>query len=81
MDKKSIFIGGCDRSGTTMLGSMLGMGTGCVTTPESFFKMAVYFGDQDGMEMEEVGEVLRKVGDDFRFGQDRAGDFELLEKT
>lgn len=67
MDKKSIFIGGCDRSGTTMLGSMLGMGTGCVTTPESFFKMAVCFGDQDGMEMEEVGEVLRKVGDDFRF--------------
>lgn len=32
-----IFIGGCDRSGTTMLGSILGNSAGTVTTPESQF--------------------------------------------
>ncbi len=33
-----IFIGGCPRSGTTMLGAMLGAALGCVVTPESHFK-------------------------------------------
>lgn len=33
-----IFIGGCPRSGTTMLGAMLANASGCVTTPESHFK-------------------------------------------
>lgn len=37
----AIFIGGCDRSGTTMLGSILGSATGCFTTPESQFKTRV----------------------------------------
>src|SRR3990172_6728243 len=32
-------IGGCLRSGTTLLGSMLGAGPGCVPTPESPFKI------------------------------------------
>ena len=35
---KSIFIGGCPRSGTTLLGSMLGAHKQCLTTPESQFK-------------------------------------------
>jgi len=34
---RPIFIGGCDRSGTTMLGSMLGVHTHCVCVPESQF--------------------------------------------
>lgn len=33
-----VFIGGCPRSGTTLLGSMLGNLDGCVATPESQFK-------------------------------------------
>jgi hypothetical protein len=33
-----VFIGGCDRSGTTYLGSLLGAHSACVTTPESQFK-------------------------------------------
>jgi len=42
MDEKAcIFIGGCPRSGTTMLGSMLGGGEDCVVTPESHFKQTV----------------------------------------
>jgi len=36
-----IFIGGCPRSGTTMLGSILGSSCGCVVTPESHFKQTI----------------------------------------
>lgn len=36
---KAVFIGGCDRSGTTLLGSMLGTSQRCITTPESQFKI------------------------------------------
>lgn len=39
--KRPIFIGGCPRSGTTMLGSMLGGAAGCVVTPESHFKQTL----------------------------------------
>ena len=35
---RPIFIGGCDRSGTTLLGSLLGRHPECVTVPESHFK-------------------------------------------
>lgn len=39
---KTIFIGGCDRSGTTMLGSMLGAYPGYLCTPESYFKFELF---------------------------------------
>jgi Sulfotransferase family len=35
-----IFIGGCPRSGTTMLGSMIGSMSSCIVTPESIFKQS-----------------------------------------
>jgi hypothetical protein len=35
---KKVFIGGCDRSGTTLLGSLIGKVEGAVVTPESQFK-------------------------------------------
>lgn len=38
---RQIFIGGCSRSGTTLLGAMLGAHPACITTPESHFKMNV----------------------------------------
>jgi hypothetical protein len=38
---KAIFIGGCSRSGTTLLGSMLGLSPGVVCTPESQFKTEI----------------------------------------
>ncbi len=37
MNFRPIFIGGCDRSGTTMLGDMLGNTRWTITTPESQF--------------------------------------------
>ena len=40
--KKQIFIGGCQRSGTTLLGAMLGAHSDCVCTPESQFKIDVF---------------------------------------
>ena len=36
--KRQIFIGGCGRSGTTLLGSMLGSHSQCLCPPESHFK-------------------------------------------
>ncbi len=36
-----VFIGGCDRSGTTLLGSMLGTHSECLCTPESQFIVQV----------------------------------------
>ncbi len=36
---KAIFIGGCSRSGTTLLGAMLGSHSECLCVPESQFKI------------------------------------------
>lgn len=41
LPRRQIFIGGCPRSGTTMLGSILGGAPGCVVTPESHFKQTI----------------------------------------
>ncbi len=38
---KVLLIGGCDRSGTTLLGAMLGASPGVVCTPESQFKTEI----------------------------------------
>lgn len=40
-EKKSIFIGGCPRSGTTLLGSILGSTESTIVTPESHFKQTI----------------------------------------
>ncbi len=39
--ERQIFIGGCSRSGTTMLGAILGAHSDCVCPPESHFKISV----------------------------------------
>lgn len=65
---KTIFIGGCPRSGTTMLGSILGSAAGCIATPESQFKqtipVALNARWQDGMKKKEFYAALQK---NFRF--------------
>lgn len=38
---QTVFIGGCPRSGTTLLGAMLGAAPRCVATPESQFKQSI----------------------------------------
>ncbi len=40
--ERAVFIVGCGRSGTTMLGAMLGVNEHCITTPESQFNMDIY---------------------------------------
>ena len=42
MIKNAIFIVGCGRSGTTMLGDMLGVNEQSITTPESQFNIDIY---------------------------------------
>ncbi|MCB9422221.1 MAG: sulfotransferase [Ardenticatenaceae bacterium] len=39
--KQQIFIGGCSRSGTTLLGAMIGAHSDMICSPESHFKMDV----------------------------------------
>lgn len=39
--KQQIFIGGCSRSGTTLLGAMLGAHSDIICSPESHFKIDV----------------------------------------
>ncbi len=38
--ERQVFIGGCGRSGTTLLGSMLGAHMDCICPPESHFKVS-----------------------------------------
>jgi hypothetical protein len=49
-----IFVGGCSRSGTTLLGAMLGWGEGRLTVPEADFKWEMYAScavDQDRVDL------------------------------
>ncbi len=45
---RPLFIGGCGRSGTTLLGAMLGAHPACLTTPESKFRFLPYRRDGRG---------------------------------
>lgn len=39
--ERQIFVGGCSRSGTTLLGAILGAHSDCICSPESHFKVSV----------------------------------------
>jgi hypothetical protein len=39
--RRQLFIGGCSRSGTTLLGAILGAHSACICPPESHFKIGV----------------------------------------
>lgn len=62
-----VFIGGCDRSGTTLLGSLLGGHAACITTPESPFKTEVFaaFARRGGPPS--GAEALAAIRDHWRF--------------
>ena len=47
---RPIFIGGCDRSGTTLLGSMLGAHPHHVTVPEMPFKFELLVDEHQGLD-------------------------------
>lgn len=40
--RRPVFVGGCSRSGTTLLGAMLGVGPAAVTVPEAEFKWQLF---------------------------------------
>lgn len=58
-----VFIGGCPRSGTTFLASVLGTGPGCVVTPESTFKNSLWRasgGGREALETTSTGKLLER---------------------
>ncbi len=64
---RPIFIGGCERSGTTLLGAMLGAHSDCICTPESQFKIDLFrrFGCQ--LKNREPASALSAVAQHWRF--------------
>ena len=62
---KPVFIGGCDRSGTTMLGAMIGAHPDCITTPESQFKISAFQNiNQNGNQLQQY---LRNILNNWRY--------------
>ena len=62
-----IFIGGCPRSGTTFLASVLGTAPGCVVTPESTFKNTLWRVSRGGREDLDVASVGGQLERQFRY--------------
>lgn len=58
---KPIFIGGCPRSGTTLLGALLGAHRECLTTPESQFKIELLRRRDNSIDAAEVQTALKKM--------------------
>ena len=61
-----IFIMGCDRSGTTMLASMIGSAESVVVTPESHFKNYI-LKSQPEKKQEKIEEKIDRLLNDRRF--------------
>lgn len=60
---QQVFIGGCSRSGTTLLGSMLGVHQHCICSPESHFKIEILrslSGDKEHINLKEVMDYTAK---------------------
>jgi hypothetical protein len=62
-----IFIGGCSRSGTTLLGAMLGAHSECLCVPESQFKIKAYRSFENDRDGGSMMRVLDKIKKDWRF--------------
>jgi hypothetical protein len=60
-DMKPVFIGGCHRSGTTLLGDLLGAHPQCLTTPESQFKINALEGAGLPQNRSEVESLLERA--------------------
>lgn len=64
---RPIFIFGCERSGTTLLGSLLGSHSHCVATPEAPFVAEVYRQHLARDAGFDLNHTLGKIKNDFRF--------------
>lgn len=65
--KKAVFICGCPRSGTTFLGSLLGSGSGCITTPESQFITDIAYKISLGKISPKFQDIKEELLNNFRF--------------
>jgi len=61
-----IFIGGCDRSGTTLLGALLGGSPEAVTTPESQFLSELYPGTPERLTSRLVEMIIERLSRHWR---------------
>jgi Sulfotransferase family len=62
----AVFIGGCGRSGTTMLGAMLGAHSDCLCTPESFFLIDLLRKNQGSWEELNINETWNRIKNHWR---------------
>lgn len=67
MRKIPIFIGGCDRSGTTLLGSMMGSHDKCVCVPESQFIIDIINGSKFDANSIDSLHILKLISNHPRF--------------
>ncbi|MGD2166263.1 MAG: sulfotransferase [Anaerolineae bacterium] len=65
--ERQIFIGGCSRSGTTLLGAILGAHSECICPPESHFKVSVLRSCQREDGSIDPEEALRLIRIHWRF--------------
>lgn len=70
-DITPVFIGGCQRSGTTLLGSLLGKFNNCITVPESQFKTEEYKKINNGNDL---FNTFHTINNNYRF---KIWDFDL----
>ena len=61
--EQMVFIGGCARSGTTLLGSMLGVHPECICVPESQFKAPLL----KDPSLHDSTDIHRLIAEDWRF--------------
>ncbi len=62
-----VFIGGCGRSGTTMLGSILGGHKDCIATPESQFKTTEINELIKALSEKKYSQIISLLEGNFRF--------------
>ena len=64
-----VFIGGASRSGTTLLGTMLGSSCDAVAVPEARFKWTLLASMKDGSDSVVLPSAIRQLSADWKFGQ------------
>ena len=62
-----VLIGGCDRSGTTMLGSMLGAHPRCICVPETNFIVHLFRQEKFDPNHIDPLEILRQITKNLRY--------------
>ena len=64
---RPVFIGGCGRSGTTLLGAMLGTHPRCLATPESKFRFLPYRRQRTTDRGIDLSSAIEQIADHWSF--------------